>query len=72
MILNKNFFGVDEFIERFHLPDSLVTLFDLLGKMYATPKEWAYALDLAKDYPEIEDALMYMKKLYEILEIYGV
>ena len=72
LILNKNFFGVDEFIERFHLPASLVPLFYLQGKMYATPKEWAYALDLAKDYPEIEDALMYMKKLYEILEIYGV
>ncbi len=72
LILNKNFFGVDEFIDEFHLPTSLVTLFELLGKMYATPNEWNYALELAKPYPEIENALFYMKKLYELLEIYGV
>lgn len=72
LILNKNFFGVDEFIAEFHLPTSLVTLFELLGKMYATPNEWNYALELAKPYPEIENALFYMKKLYELLEIYGV
>lgn len=72
LILNKNFFGVDEFIDEFHLPASLVTLFELLGKMYAAPNEWNYALELAKPYPEIENALLYMKKLYELLEIYGV
>lgn len=72
LILNKNFYGLDEFISRYALSDSLVSLFELLKKMYTTPKEWEYALDLAEEYPEIKNALLYLKKLYEILEIYGV
>ncbi len=72
LILNKNFYGAEEFIERFSLPTDLVSLFDLLGKMYAKPSEWSDAILHAKNYPEIYDALIYMKELYDLLEIYGV
>lgn len=72
LILNKNFYGLDEFISRYSLPEELVSLFELLKKMYTTPKEWAYAVSLAEGYPEIQSALLYLEKLYEILEIYGV
>ncbi len=72
LIVNKNFYGVDEFIKRYSLPKSLVQLFDLLGKMYNSPDEWAEAMLLAKDYKEIYESLRYLKELYEILDIYGV
>lgn len=72
LILNKNFFGVEEFIEQFDLPASLMTLFEMVCKMYASPKEWAYILPYAKEYKTIESALIYLEKLYELLEIYEV
>ncbi|MDD6193659.1 MAG: ATP phosphoribosyltransferase regulatory subunit [Lachnospiraceae bacterium] len=72
LILNKNFFGVEEFISNYDLREELVALFNLLGKMYASPKEWDYAFSLAGSYPEIKAALEYLKKLYELLEIYDV
>ena len=72
LILNKNFFGVEEFISNYDLSKELVALFNLLGKMYASPKEWDYAFSLAGLYPEIYQALDYLKRLYELLEIYDV
>lgn len=72
LILNKNFFGVDEFIRQYSLADSLVRMFEMLGKMYAAPKEWETVLHYAKDYPEIADALLYLKRLHELLEVYDV
>ncbi len=72
LILNKNFFGVEEFIARYDLSDALVNLFRMLGKMYASPKEWEILLPHAEHYPEIADALLYLKKLYELLEVYDV
>ncbi len=72
LIVNKNIFGAEEFISRFDLDSDLVELFTLLGKMYADPSEWAFALPLARKYPEIYEALTYMTHLYELLEIYGV
>ena len=72
LIQNKNFFGVEAFISEYNLSKELVGLFNILGKMYASPKEWDFAFSLAADYPEIEEALSYLKKLYELLEIYDV
>lgn len=72
LIQNKNFFGVEEFISNFDLSKELIALFNLLGKMYASPKEWEYAFSLASAYPAIIEALEYLKKLYELLEIYDV
>ena len=72
LILNKNFFGVDEFLERHQVTDDLRSLFSMLGKMYASPKEWAGMKEIALRVPGVADALSYLQELYELLEVYDV
>lgn len=72
LILNKNFFGVDEFLERHQVTDDLRSLFSMLGKMYASPKEWAGMNEIALRFPGVADALSYLQELYELLEEYDV
>mgnify|MGYP000855063592 FL=1 len=72
LILNKNFFGVDEFLERHQVTDDLRILFSMLGKMYASPKEWAGMNEIALRFPGVADALSYLQELYELLEVYDV
>lgn len=72
LILNKNFFGVDEFLERHQVTDDLRSLFSMLGKMYASPKEWAGMNEIAIRFPGVADALSYLQELYELLEVYDV
>jgi ATP phosphoribosyltransferase regulatory subunit len=72
LILNKNFFGVEEFIQQKKVDANLAALFSMLGKMYEKPGEWDNLLNLASTYPTVENALQYLKKLYELLEVYGV
>lgn len=72
LILNKNFFGVDEFLERHQVTDDLRSLFTMLGKMYASPKEWAGMKEIALRFPGVADALSYLQELYELLEVYDV
>lgn len=72
LILNKNFFGVDEFLERHQVTDDLRCLFSMLGKMYASPKEWAGMNEIALRFPGVADALSYLQELYELLEVYDV
>lgn len=72
LILNKNFFGVDEFLERHQVTDDLRSLFSMLEKMYASPKEWAGMNEIALRFPGVADALSYLQELYELLEVYDV
>ncbi len=72
LILNKNFFGVDEFLERHQVTADLRSLFSMLGKMYASPKEWAGMNEIALRFPGVADALSYLQELYELLEVYDV
>lgn len=72
LILNKNFFGLEEVISKKKVSGDLKELFSMLGKMYARPGEWEKMSACAKAYPRISDALSYLKSLYELLEIYDV
>ena len=72
LIINKNFFGVDEFLLQHHLSQELRQLFAMLGKMYDSPKEWQQLLPVAQKYPEIYHALCHLTHLYELLEVYDV
>lgn len=72
LILNKNFFGVDEFLDRHQVTNDLRRLFSMLGKMYASPKEWVGMKEIALRFPGVADALSYLQELYELLEVYDV
>lgn len=72
LISNKNFFGVEEFVEEKGLSSELKMMFSLLGKMYTTPADWKDMMDAASKYPVIHQALQYLDQLNELLKIYGV
>ncbi len=59
-------------MERHQVTDDLRSLFSMLGKMYASPKEWAGMKEIALRFPGVADALSYLQELYELLEVYDV
>ena len=72
LIANKNFFGVEEFLNQKTLPKNLKDLYGLLKNMYAAPDGWRDMKPLAKDYPKILKALKHLEELHELLQVYGV
>ncbi len=72
LISNKNFFGVDEFIQEKGLSPEISRMFSLLGKMYTSPDDWSEMLQTTIEYPVIHNALLYLNQLNELLQVYGV
>ncbi len=72
LISNKNFFGAKDLLTSLSVSDSLVSLFDITGKIMNSPKEWEEALSKAKKYKKVYAALEYLTKLYNILNENGV
>ena len=72
LIANKNFFGVEELVEGFHLNPELSQLFAMLGKFYDGTEELVQAKSYAKDYPKILHALVHLEELQKVLEVYGI
>lgn len=72
LISNKNFFGVEEFIENFHLNSELKALFSLLGSIDSSLEQLKQAKELAKAYPRILTALENLEELMDLLEAYDV
>ena len=72
LISNKNFFGVEEFIEPLQLPISLRSLFGMLGRLYNEPGELSEVRECAREYPRILGAILRLEELYELLGAYGV
>ena len=57
LLNNKNFFGVEEFVETLNLDANLKKLFTMLGSFETQVEELAEAKDLAADYPVILSAI---------------
>lgn len=72
LILNKNFFGVEEFVDRLALSEDLKKLFSLLGNLDASISELTDASKLAEPYPLIAKALNNLISLSELLELYDI
>lgn len=71
LISNKNFFGVDEFLEEKHLSDGIKNIFAKLPNMFGT----AEVLEEAKAMTDNKGALSAiarLEKLYETLKLYGM
>ncbi|MEE1009671.1 MAG: ATP phosphoribosyltransferase regulatory subunit [Agathobacter sp.] len=71
-ITNKNFFGVEEFVESFSLEDDLKYLFNLLGSFDTKIEELVEAKEKAKKYPKIYKALEDLENLKKYLDMYGI
>lgn len=72
LIANKNFFGVEELVEGFHLNPELSQLFAMLGTFYDGTEELVQAKTYAKNYPKILHALLHLEELQKVLEVYGI
>lgn len=72
LIANKNFFGVQEWIEPLGIAEPLKSLFGLLGDFYDSPDEFSQALQYAKGYESIQGPLRYLEALHGILKNYEV
>ena len=72
LILNKNFFGVEEFVDRLALSEDLKKLFSLLGNLDASISELKDASKLAEPYPLIAKALNNLICLSELLDLYDI
>lgn len=72
LISNKNFFGVDEFLEILHLERDLRQLFSMLGRLYNGLDELGETKRFATAYPRIVRVIERLEELYNILEVYGI
>lgn len=72
-MINRNVFGLEEFLEKKDVSSDLKELFVAVCKMY-TPEttEWTNLLELSKNYSVVYEALCYLNDLYEILKVYDV
>lgn len=72
LISNKNFFGVEEFVEILNLDEGLKKLFGMLGNLYNGSDELMEAKKCASAYPRILKAIDNLEELHKILEVYGI
>ena len=68
LINNRNTFGLMEYLDRSGISDDKKKLFKLLTSFYSGPNEWEDMMKVAEPYPKIYDALVYLKKLDELLK----
>ncbi len=72
LIINKNFFGVEEYVDKLAMKEELKSLFLLLGSPDTSVDELKAAKELANPYPLITEALDNLIALSELLEIYDI
>lgn len=72
LISNKNFFGVEEFIETLNLTQELKDLFSLLGNFDTKAEDLEKAKKDAAEYPKILSAINELEKINSYLKVYGI
>ena len=72
LIANKNFFGVEEFVDSLSMNDKLRKLFGLLDNFDLQDEQLMEASKLAKGYDEILSSIDTLLKLREYLKAYGI
>lgn len=72
LILNKNFFGVEEFVDNMNITNELKELFMLLGNFDSNSEDLKNAKAKAKNYPLVYDAIDSLERLSKYLDIYGI
>lgn len=72
LISNKNFYGVEEFVDTLDLKDDLKGLFKLLGNFDISDDDLQNAKQLAKNYPDILKSVVTLESLREYITAYGI
>lgn len=71
-ISNKNFFGVEEFVEQLEMDKELKQIFGMIGNFYNSAKELEDVKALAGQYGKLFASIVRLEKLDEILKMYHV
>lgn len=72
LLLNRNFYGVEEVISKFSLDENIVYLFGLLKDVMMTQEKIIVAKEKALAYPKIHRALERLEQLEDLLKIYKI
>lgn len=72
LLSNKNFFGVEEWMDSLCLSNDLKELFSMLGSLSMTEDMLNRAKSLADAYPAVLEALERLELLLQVLSCYGV
>lgn len=72
LLSNKNFFGVEEWMDSLCLSTDLKELFSMLGSLSMTEDMLNRAKSLADAYPAVLEALERLELLLQVLSCYGV
>lgn len=72
LIANKNFFGVEELVERVSMAPELKLLFQKLGILYDNGSKLTEVRQLARPYPRILKAVDRLASLYEVISYYQI
>lgn len=72
LISNKNFFGVEEFVETLNLNEDLKKLFSMLRDFYTGTEGLHEAKKYAVSYSRILKAIKRLEELHKILEVYEI
>ena len=72
LISNKNFFGVEEFIEALDIDPNLKKLFNMLGNFNLKDEDMVAAAAYAGDYPDIMQAIEHLNKMKDYLKLYEI
>ena len=72
LIINKNFFGLEELLVEKTVNENLQQLYASIGKLFSSPDEFSQLERLAEGFPRIAGTFTYFKELYEMLTMYGV
>lgn len=71
-VLNRNFFGLEDYLNKKNIDSDLKELFSLLRDFYSSPKEFAELKEKAKRFERLYLTFEYFEKLYNLLEAYKV
>ena len=71
-LANKNFFGVEEVVDKMQMDAKIRSLFALLGNYDLSIDELKQAMKNAKDYDNIYRSLSELDALFEQLKMYGI
>jgi ATP phosphoribosyltransferase regulatory subunit len=72
LLLNKNYLGVEEYMEPLGIAPDLKKLFGTLGSFNMSVEELSEARQYAENYPVVAKALDHLTELYGFLQIYGI
>jgi ATP phosphoribosyltransferase regulatory subunit len=72
LLLNKNYLGVEEYVETLSMDAKLKRLFGVLCNFNISVSELSDAKSDAADYPVVLEAIDHLIELYSFLKIYGI